>query len=98
MIFSFSCQAFGCYVENSDSFNLQSFYSRYFYRQRKTYHHNTSSFAMIQQELDESTHFSNSDGLLFDPNFYKAQKEVTPYSFNSQKAKILSKRSCELQF
>ncbi|XP_065058987.1 uncharacterized protein LOC135686644 isoform X1 [Rhopilema esculentum] len=44
--------------------------------QRKTYHQNTSSFAMIQQELDESKQFCNSDGLLFDPNFYKAQKEV----------------------
>jgi len=44
--------------------------------QRKTYHQNTSSFALIQKELNESKHFSSSDGLLFDPSFYKAQKEI----------------------
>eukprot|EP00112_Aurelia_sp_Birch-Aquarium-sp1_P006691 Seg1733.2 transcript_id=Seg1733.2/GoldUCD/mRNA.D3Y31 product="Cyclic nucleotide-binding domain-containing protein 2" protein_id=Seg1733.2/GoldUCD/D3Y31 len=45
-------------------------------QQRKDYQQNTSSFVMMQQQLDNSKQIANSDGLSFDPNFYKAIKEV----------------------
>ena len=47
-----------------------------YFRQRKVYQQNTSSFVMMQQQLDDSKQIANSDGLSFDPNFYKAIKEV----------------------